>query len=149
MAVPVLTELGIDQEVIDLINQERAKVGANPITKNEMIDDSSDRHALDMATNNNLSETGSDGSTVASRAKDANLNFPSVTETIAAGPMTPTEVVAQWIDNPTDRNKLLDPGATHILHQCIDTRFGSRLILTPAPEKPAVLVYSLFLSVIS
>ncbi len=37
----------------------------------------------------------------------------------------------------------------HILHQCIDTRIESKLILTPAPEKPADLVYSLFLLAIS
>ena len=37
----------------------------------------------------------------------------------------------------------------HILHQYISTRFGARLILTPVPEKPAVLVYPLFRSAIS
>ena len=112
MAVPVLTELGIDQEVIDLINQERAKVGATQLTKSETIDDASDRHALDMATNNNFSETGTDGSTVASRIKDTGYPFSNVNEAIAFGPMTPADVVAQWINDPTQRNILLNPTFT-------------------------------------
>ena len=40
-------------------------------------------------------------------------------------------------------------GVTHILHQCINTRFGGRLVPTPAPEQPVDLVYSLPLSVAS
>ncbi|MFM2302815.1 MAG: hypothetical protein RLZZ135_218 [Cyanobacteriota bacterium] len=112
MAVPVLTELGIDLEVLDLINQERAKVGVPQLTKSETIDDASDRHALDMATNNNFSETGTDGSTVASRIQDAGYPFSNVNEAIAFGPATPADVVAQWINDPTQRNILLDPTFT-------------------------------------
>ena len=108
MAVPVLTELGIDDEVLDLINQERAKVGATQLTKSETIDDASDRHALDMATNNNFSETGTDGSTVASRVKDTGYPFSNVNEAIAFGPATPADVVAQWLNDPTQRNTLLN-----------------------------------------
>jgi hypothetical protein len=35
----------------------------------------------------------------------------------------------------------------HILHQCISTKFGSRLIPKPSPEMPVALAYSLLLSV--
>ena len=112
MAVPVLTELGIDLEVLDLINQERAKVGATQLTKSETIDDASDRHALDMATNNNFSETGTDGSTVASRMKDTGYPFSNVNEAIAFGPATPADVVAQWMNDPGQRNTLLNPTFT-------------------------------------
>ena len=45
--------------------------------------------------------------------------------------------------------KMLRNLYTHILHQCIDTRFGSKLILKPAPEQPVNLVYSRPLSVAS
>jgi hypothetical protein len=112
MAVPVLVELGIDQEVLDLINQERAKVGISPLNDNDDIDDAADRQAFDMATNNNFSEIGSDGSTIASRVEDTNYPFSNAGEVIAFGPMTPADVVAQWINDPVQRNTLLDPTFT-------------------------------------
>jgi hypothetical protein len=109
---PVLTELGFDGEVLDLINQERAKVGAKPLSDSGQIDDAVDRHALDLAKNMNLSDTGSDGSTVNSRAKDSGYLFANVGETISAGPMDAKEVVAQWLNDPTQRDKLLNPTFT-------------------------------------
>jgi hypothetical protein len=112
MAVPVLTELGLDLEVLDLINQERAKVGINPLNDNDDIDDAADRQAFDMATNNNFSEIGSDGSTLASRVENTNYPFSNAGEVIAFGPMTPAEVVAQWLNDPTQRNTLLNPTFT-------------------------------------
>jgi hypothetical protein len=106
---PVLTELGIDGQVLDLINAERAKVGVKALNDNGQIDDAADRQALDMAKNMNLSETGSDGSTIASRTKDAGYASTNVDEAIAAGPMDAQEVVAQWLNDPTQKNKLLNP----------------------------------------
>jgi Cysteine-rich secretory protein family len=111
-ALPVLTELGFDAEVLDLINAERAKVGAKALNDNGPIDDAVDRHALDLAKNMNLSDTGSDGSDVKSRAKDANYLFGNVGEAIAAGPMDAKEVVAQWLNDPTQRDQLLNPTFT-------------------------------------
>ncbi len=106
---PQLVELGFDAEVLDLINAERAKVGAKALAKNDPIDDAADRHALDMAKSMNLSDTGSDGSTTQSRIKDTGYLFGNVTETIASGPMTSKEVVAQWMNDPTQRDRLLNP----------------------------------------
>jgi hypothetical protein len=109
---PVLTELGIDDEVLDLINQERAKVGVPQLADSETIDEAADLHALDMATNNNFSETGTDGSTVASRTNFFGYPFSNVGEAIAFGPATAAEVVAQWLNDPVQRNTLLDPTFT-------------------------------------
>jgi Cysteine-rich secretory protein family len=111
-ALPVLTELGFDAEVLDLINQERAKVGANPLNDSDQIDDAADSHALDLANNMTLSDTGSNGSTVNSRAKDSGYLFANVGEAIAAGPMDAKEVVAQWLNDPTQRDQLLNPTFT-------------------------------------
>jgi Cysteine-rich secretory protein family len=112
MAPPQLVELGLDQEVLDLINAERIKAGIKPLNDSEPIDDAADRHALDLAKNMNVSETGSDGSTVNSRAKDSGYLFANVGEAIAAGPMDPKAVVSQWLNDPTQRDKLLNPNFT-------------------------------------
>jgi hypothetical protein len=109
---PQLVELGFDGAVLELINAERAKVGVKPLNDNGPTDDHADRHALDLAKNMSLSDTGSDGSTVKSRAKDAGYLFGNVGEAIAAGPMDPKAVVAQWMNDPTQRDQLLNPTYT-------------------------------------
>jgi Cysteine-rich secretory protein family len=106
--LPVLTELGFDTQLIDLINQERAKVGANPLSAPDRIDDAADAHALDMATNNNLSLSGSDGSTPNSRIKDTGYLFANVGETIAIGDDA-AQVVQTWMNDPTQRSLILNP----------------------------------------
>jgi Ca2+-binding RTX toxin-like protein len=108
MANPILTELGFDQQLIDLINQERAKSGAKPLTSNDQLDEASDKHALDMATNNNLSETGSDGSTPESRIKKEGFLSANVGETIANG-ADANEVFNTWLKDPNQSKKILNP----------------------------------------
>jgi hypothetical protein len=106
--LPVFQELGFDQELVDLINQERAKVGAIALNQPDRIDDAADAHALDMAQNNNLSLDGSDGSTSSSRIKDTGYLFANVGETIAIGD-TAAEVVETWMNDPTQRSLILNP----------------------------------------
>jgi hypothetical protein len=106
--LPVLQELGFDTELIDLVNQERAKVGANPLSAPDRIDDAADAHALDMAINNNLSLSGSDGSTPNSRIQDTGYLFANVGETIAIGDDA-AQVVAIWMNDPTQRSLILNP----------------------------------------
>jgi hypothetical protein len=106
---PKLVELGLDGQLLELINAERTKSGIKPLKDSGQRDDAADRHALDMAKNMNLSPTGSDGSTVATRAKEAGFASTNVGEAIAAGPKDVKEVVAQWLNDPTERSKLLNP----------------------------------------
>jgi hypothetical protein len=109
---PQLVELGFDGALLDLINGERTKAGIKPLNDNDQVDDAADNHALDMAKNMQLSDIGSDGSTLATRAKAAGFASPNVQETIAAGPMDVKEVLAQWLNDPTQKAKILDPTLT-------------------------------------
>lgn len=106
--LPVLTELGFDTQLIDLVNQERAKVGAPPLSAPDRIDDAADAHAVDMATSGNLSLLGSDGSTPNSRIKDTGYPSANVGETIATGDDA-AQVVATWMNDPTQRSLILNP----------------------------------------
>lgn len=106
---PVLTELGFDDEVLNLFNQERAKNGLKPLNDSGQLDDAADRHALDMAKNKNLSDTGSDGSTTQSRAKDSGYGFANNDELIASGPMDPAKFVETLLNDPTQKAKILNP----------------------------------------
>ena len=55
------------------------------------------RHSIDMAENNFLSHTGSDGSRVSDRVRDEGYNYRRVGENIAAGYSTVSSVVDGWL----------------------------------------------------
>ena len=56
-------------------------------------------HSADMANNNFFSHTGSDGSTLGSRATAAGYNWSSLGENIAAGYSSVSSVMQGWIDS--------------------------------------------------
>jgi len=103
------------QEVIDLCNIERAnaKVGLPPLVLDGRLTESALRHALDMATNNFLEHTGSDGSTSSERAFDAGYPEESggAGENIDWGWITPSGVVASWMASDDHRGNILSASA--------------------------------------
>ncbi|NJO97736.1 MAG: CAP domain-containing protein [Pleurocapsa sp. CRU_1_2] len=56
-----------DQQILDLVNQERAKVGADPLSINQQLDQAADLHSQDQASMNNMTHTGSNGSDAGTR----------------------------------------------------------------------------------
>ncbi|HMN21042.1 MAG TPA: CAP domain-containing protein [Ottowia sp.] len=58
------------------------------------------RHSIDMALNNRFDHTGSDGSTVDERIRDAGYSATAWGENIAAGYGTVDKVVAGWLASP-------------------------------------------------
>jgi uncharacterized protein YkwD len=60
-----------------------------------------------MARHAHLSHTGSDGSSPAGRLRAAGYRATHSGETIAAGPASPSAVVALWMDSRPHRNILL------------------------------------------
>jgi uncharacterized protein YkwD len=85
-------------------------------------------HAIDMAENDMMSHTGSDGSTMLVRIERAGLGgeWLMLAENVAAGQRTPEAVVAAWMDSPGHRANILEPGLTHLgvgVHRYPGTRF--------------------------
>ena len=73
-----------DQQMLDLVNQERAKSGANPLKLNEKLDKAADEHTQDQANSNKMSHSGSNGSKFGDRLKNDGYLFSVAAENVAA-----------------------------------------------------------------
>jgi hypothetical protein len=109
-------------EVVRLVNQERAARGIAALVRNSSLDAAARRHSDDMANGNFFSHTGSDGSSAGDRIFATGYRWIAYGENIAAGHRTPAEVVAAWMNSDGHRRNILDPGFKEI---------GVALVLRP------------------
>lgn len=98
-----------ENDVIALINQERAAsgVGLNPLNVDGQLVQSARRHSTDMATNNNTSHTGSDGTSPKQRIEAAGYNPVWNGEIIAWGFPDAAGAFNWWMNSTTHRNMIL------------------------------------------
>ncbi|HET9587884.1 MAG TPA: NBR1-Ig-like domain-containing protein [Anaerolineales bacterium] len=82
------------QTLIDLINQARADVGRPALTVNAQLTEAARAHSLDMACNNFMRHSGSDGSWTGDRLARAGYTNPYYLELIAIG--LPQDAMNQW-----------------------------------------------------
>jgi hypothetical protein len=100
------------QTLIDLINQARADVGLPPLTVNAKLTEAARRHSLDMACNNFMKHSGSDGSWTGDRVTDAGFADPYYLEILAIG--LPQDAMNQWHIERVDWSAVLNSRATEI-----------------------------------
>jgi len=100
--------IAIARQVVELTNQERARHGCAPLAISAQLSAAADRHSSDMALNDRFSHTGSDGSTMQSRAQDAGYNYRRLAENIAVGQATPEDVVNAWMSSTGHRQSILN-----------------------------------------
>jgi uncharacterized protein YkwD len=98
------TEAGL----LPLINRFRATEGLPPLSANPALSGAALTHAFDMAANGFVSHTGTDGSSVGTRARSAGCNWSSVAENIAVGQPDAAGVVVSWTQSPNQRRNLVD-----------------------------------------
>jgi len=89
-----------EQQVIDLINQERGAQGLAPLHVDDRLMRAAEHHSQDMAANNFMSHTGSDGSSPWDRIEREGYPLAGGGETVAAGYPDPPSVVAGWKGSP-------------------------------------------------
>jgi uncharacterized protein YkwD len=85
---------GYVSELISLINQARAAAQLPTLTVNAQLSAAAQGHSADMACNNFLDHTGSDGSWIGDRLRAAGYNTSSYSEIIAIG--SPQDAMSQW-----------------------------------------------------
>ncbi|MFF7732525.1 CAP domain-containing protein [Streptomyces sp. NPDC007984] len=93
--------------VVDAVNRQRARADCTPLRLRSALNRAAQRHSADMAREQRLTHTGSDGSSPAARMRDAGYHPGYIAENIAAGPGTPESVVRTWIDSPEHRDIIL------------------------------------------
>ena len=97
---------------MNLINAARADAKLKPLSYNSQLAAAAQAHSQDMACNNFLSHTGSNGSWIGDRMAAAGYATYNYTEIIAIG--SPQNAMAQWAADATHWNAVLDPSMKEI-----------------------------------
>jgi uncharacterized protein YkwD len=103
---------GYVQELISLINQARADANIPTLTVNSIFTAAAQGHSADMACNNFLGHTGSDGSSIYDRIRRAGYSGAGFTEIIAIG--TPQNAISQWRADAGHWDIVMNAGLTEI-----------------------------------
>lgn len=97
----------IEQQVIDLTNQERAKNGLKPMTPDWELSRVARYKAMDMRDKNYFSHTSPTYGSPFTMMKNFGISYRSAAENIAAGQTTPQAVVQSWMNSSGHRANIL------------------------------------------
>ena len=111
------------QTLIELINQARSDVGRMPLTVNQQLMSAAQGHSLDMACNDFLRHSGSDGSWTGKRLIQAGYPNPYYLEIIAIG--LPQDAMNQWKNDQEHWNAVLNSRVTEIGVGYVFSKFSS------------------------
>ncbi|MBI3153698.1 MAG: hypothetical protein HYZ21_16330 [Chloroflexi bacterium] len=104
---------GYVNQIAAMINEERANAGLLALTVNSQLTSAAQGHAADMACNNNISHTGSDGSSAYARIL-ASGYAPSYAEEIIYGGGGPQAAMSWWMNDQIHRDAILSTNSTEI-----------------------------------
>ncbi|MBI4496227.1 MAG: CAP domain-containing protein [Deltaproteobacteria bacterium] len=96
-----------ETELIALINQQRLQNNLPPLRQSDALCAAARRHSVDMAQNDFLSHTGSDGSSPWDRMRQAGYQLSAGGENVGAGFPTATDMVNGWMNSPGHRANIL------------------------------------------
>lgn len=100
-------------QIQSLISDERKKNGLPPLSINSLLTSAAQSHAADMACNSLLSHTGSDGSYVNTRIRDAGYSASYSEEIIYAGG-GPQDAFDWWMNDKPHRDAILSTKSTEM-----------------------------------
>ncbi|HYF63487.1 MAG TPA: CAP domain-containing protein, partial [Herpetosiphonaceae bacterium] len=103
-AIPAPTDVPLPaevREIIELVNEQRAIRGVAPLNVSAELVAAAQSHSEDMAANDFLSDTGSDGAGPDARIRRAGYIFSAWAEHIAGGFSEPFDVVQSWVGDPS------------------------------------------------
>lgn len=104
------------QEVLDLINQERANAGLSPVTINSTINEGARIRAAELTQDYSHERPGKSGDEKkGSRVLlELGLSYQRAGENIAKGQSSASEVVKCWMGSDSHRKHILDPEFTQV-----------------------------------
>jgi uncharacterized protein YkwD len=105
--VTVSAEAQAAAQVLNLVNEERAKVGCSPVAANSALADLAARFSDDMAARGFFDHTDPDGKTPWDRASAAGISDLGG-ENIARGQADAAAVMQAWMNSPGHRANILN-----------------------------------------
>jgi uncharacterized protein YkwD len=104
----------LETRLVELVNEERLKVGHDPLVRSDRLNHAAWRYSWDMALNNAWSHLGSDNRWTEDRIADEGYLFSKFGENIFRGAGTAEEAMAWWKTSPGHWANILDPEFTEI-----------------------------------
>ncbi|MEV7279902.1 CAP domain-containing protein [Streptomyces sp. NPDC093111] len=96
------------EQVVALVNAERAKVGCSPLTSNATLARAAQGHSDDMAARDFFDHTNPDGAGPGERVTAAGYPWSTYGENIAMGQSSPEQVMDSWMNSPGHRANILN-----------------------------------------
>ncbi len=101
-------------QVVNLVNQERAKAGLKPLAKDSALTVMALDKAKDMYYNRYFDHNSPTYGSPFDMMKKYGIRFTYAGENIAKGQRTPQEVMKAWMNSPGHRQNILSPNYTKI-----------------------------------
>ena len=108
-----------ENEVISLVNSERAKVGLQALSADSGAVDAAHIRAKEIVQS--FSHTRPDGRTCFTAASDSGVSYRTAGENIAYGYATPQQVVSGWMNSEGHRKNILSSSFTKIGVGCYES----------------------------
>lgn len=105
---------GIEEQVLNLVNQERQKAGLKPLAMDWELARVARMKSQDMANKNYFSHTSPTYGSPFDMMKQFGISFRTAGENIASGQRTPQEVMTSWMNSQGHRENILKPDFTHL-----------------------------------
>ncbi len=104
----------MEQEIVKLVNQERAKQGIAPLTENWETSRVARTKSQDMINNNYFSHNSPVYGTPFNMLNKYGIKYSQAAENIAYGKKTAQEVVNSWMNSSGHRANILNPNYNQI-----------------------------------
>ena len=105
---------GVEQEVLDLVNQERAKAGLKPLQMDWELQRVARTKSKDMSAKNYFSHQSPTYGSPFDMMKQFGISYRTAGENIAMGQRTPQEVMNAWMNSSGHRANILKAEFTHL-----------------------------------
>ena len=106
--------LDIEREVVQLVNQERAKEGLSPLKIDLEISNIARIKSQDMSDKKYFSHNSPTYGSPFDMLKQFGITYKGAGENIAKGQRTAKEVVDAWMNSEGHRKNIMNPNYTHI-----------------------------------
>lgn len=103
-----------EQQVLDLVNQERSKTGLGSLSRSEELSKVAMVKAQDMYNNNYFDHHSPTHGSPFDMMKEFGITYNTAGENIAKGQTTPTQVMKDWMNSPGHKANILNNSYTHI-----------------------------------
>ncbi|MEV6895910.1 CAP domain-containing protein [Amycolatopsis sp. NPDC051372] len=110
---PRTTNPSMAGQVVDLVNDERAKAGCDPVAEESHLDQAAQDHSDDMSARNYFSHDTPEGKHFDERIRDAGYSKPGA-ENIAKGATSAKQVMQLWMNSSGHRANILNCSLTKL-----------------------------------